>query len=213
MKNLIILILCYSLSQPVLSQINIDLFHILVGQSEKEFGPQKEAKDQQMLNAGYEQANNSKSKTLKERYNELQDRFSKLNIALDALNLGVSATPLVQAIIDNQSRIVQYCNDYPFLIPLALKTEALFVEASSKLIKYMVGLSLTIGDLNQMKETERKLLFDHALDQLKQINGMSYAAAEAMRRYVQLQYGNEPFDFIDDGTIVEGIMAKRKALD
>lgn len=213
MKYCITLILLYSFSQPVLSQINIDVFHILVDESKKEYGHQTKARDQQALNAGYEQVNNTQSKTLKERYNELQDRFSKLNIAVDALNLGVSATPLVQAIIDNQSKIIQYCNDYPFLIPLAFKTEALFVETSTKLIKYMVGLSLTIGDLNQMKETERKLLFDHALDQLKEINGMSYAAAETMRRYVQLQYGNQPFNFTDDGSIIDGIMATRKALD
>lgn len=213
MKHLTAIIILILLSQSAVGQISIDLFHILVDESKLEYGPQKEARDQQILNTGYEKVNNNQSKTLKERYNELQDRFSKLNIALDALNLGVAATPLVQAIIDNQSKIVAICKDYPFLIPLALKTEEVFVQTSTKLIKYMVGLSLTIGDLNQMKESERKILFDHALDQLKEINGMSYAAAEAMRRYVRLQYGNEPFDFIDDGSIIDGIMADRKALD
>jgi hypothetical protein len=213
MKYFITLILITLFIQPALSQMSVSLFHVLVDESKSEYGPQKEARDQQILNVGYEEANKAQSKTLKERYNELQDRFSKLNIAIDALNLGVSATPLVQAIIDNQSKIVEICKDYPFLIPLALKTEEIFVETSTKLIKYMVGLSLTIGDLNQMKQTERKILFDHALDQLRDINGMSYAAAEAMRRYVQLQYGNQPFDFIDDGTIIDGIMADRKALD
>lgn len=143
---------------------------------------------------------------VKVKYRTLQERFAKLNLLIEAVGLASSANPLLRSIIGHQEQIIFQCQKDPLLIPLALETEKLFVKQSYSLMNYLIGLTASIGDLNQMKVSERRLLLQHVLQELRSINRLASAtsqtlASEIRRRSVGNsipQYPNETSETVDE---------------
>src|SRR5690606_37994657 len=167
------LLLGLFISLDAYCQINVPLLHQLVEDSKAEYEKQKEAKERQAKNTQHEETNRNIINQVKDRYKTVQERFAKLTIVFDAAGIAVTANPLVRSIVDNQQQIIYYCQKDPELIPFALETEKIFVKESYSLMNYLIGLSASIGDLNQMKVSERRILFQHILNELKEINQLS----------------------------------------
>lgn len=179
-------------------QVNVALLHQLVGDSKQEHGRQTQTKEQQAKNTAVESSNKSLLTTVKTKYRTLQSRFAKMSIVFDAANIGISATPIVREIITHQQQIVSYVNKDPTLAPLALESEEAFVKRSQSLINYLIGLCAVIGDVNQMKVSDRRLLFSHILNELKDISYISGGVASALRSSVMKSKGTDPFsDYIN----------------
>src|SRR5690554_2555078 len=53
---------------------------------------------------------------------------------------------------------------------LAVEAEKSFVQKSESLLSYLVGLTAVIGDLNQMADSDRRILYQHIIDELTEIN-------------------------------------------
>jgi hypothetical protein len=175
------------------AQVNVSLLHQLVEESKSEYELQKEAKANQGKNAVNEEVNNKLVNTIKEKYRLVQERFAKLSIVIDAFGIGSTAEPLVNAIIDNQQQIVYYCQQDPALFLFALEAEKLFVERSYSLMNYLIGLSASIGVVNQMKVSERRILFQHIIDELKEINGISYTTSKSLQHHLERKLGVNPY--------------------
>ncbi len=158
------------------SQINIQLLHQLVGESKQEHKVQSTAKDKQAEVTANEQVNRTKIARLKDRYRQLKDRFHALGLAIDAAQIGIKASPIVSEIIEQQDIIYRQANENPLLIPLALDAEKDLVRKSRLLLNYLYGLVVSIGDINQMKTSDRKMLFTHVVDELRVIAGTSKGA-------------------------------------
>ena len=196
------------------AQINVELLHQLVGDSKKEYNLQKEAKDNQAKNAFNEEVNNNLLKTVKEKYRTVQDRFAKLSIAIDAVGIATTADPLIRSIIDNQQQIVFFCQDDPQLILFAIETEKVFVDRSYSLFNYLLGLSASIGVINQMKVSERRVLFQHIINELHDINALSYTTAHTLESHIRSKMGGDPYlNYINQEMgIVNEIIANAKTL-
>jgi len=200
MKILLIL-LALSFSFPVAAQVNIALLHQLVEDSKNEHEKQSEAKANQAKNAFNEEVNRNLMGQVKEKYRTIQERFAKLQLLVEAVGLAASADPLLRAIIDHQEQIVFYCSSDPSVIPLALETEKLFVKHSYSLMKYLIGLMASIGDLNQMKTSERRLLLQHVLHELRSINRLSLATSQSLESYIRQKSGGNPYpEFLLEGS-------------
>lgn len=208
------LLLAISFSLNAYSQINISLLHQLVEDSKKEHTKQSEAKKNQAKNAINEEVNRNMLNQVKDKYKVVQERFAKLSIVFDAAGIGVSANPIVRSIIDNQQQIIYYCRMDPTLIPFALETEKVFVAQSYSLMNYLIGLSASIGDLNQMKVSDRRILFKHILDELRDINQLSYGTSRTLASYLQRTKGSNPYlDYVNDELrLVDEIMTNIKTL-
>ena len=99
---------------------------------------------------------------------------------------------------------------------LGLQTEVEFVEKAQSLLGYVTGLSLSIGDVNQMKASDRKLLFDYVVSELSKIQELSGNMLNL------LQYNNlaavikalDPFqNFISqDKSMINNIISNAKYL-
>lgn len=196
------------------AQVNVALLHQLVEESKSEYNLQKEAKTNQVKNTVNEEVNNNLINSVKEKYRTVQERFAKLSIIIDAIGIGATAEPLVNSIIDNQQQIVFYCSRNPELLLFAVETEKVFVEKSYSLLNYLLGLSASIGEVNQMKVSERRILFQHIIDELREINGLSHTVSKSLQNHIQRKRGVNPFlEYMStEMALVEEIIQNAKIL-
>lgn len=208
MKRTITLIwLLFALLQNAFCQLNVGLIHQLVSESKSEHSKQDQAKNKQAVASANEEVNRAQMNKLKTTYRELQKRFHTVALVIDAAQIGVEATPVVSEIIRQQSIIYQLASDNPVLIALAFQTEKDLAHRARMLANYIAGLALSIGDLNQMKASDRKILFSHAITELRLIEGASKGLALSMVRASQKR-SLDPFaDFVNqDKQLVDEII-------
>lgn len=161
---------------PLLAQqkmLDIPSMHLLINESIDENKQQIKANNQQILATANEQANLTLLDKLKVKYRILQQRYNTLGTMINVAEIGVYATPMVERIIQNQAQIIRLTQKNPALIALGYQTEIEFVEKAKGLAGYVTGLTLTIGDVNQMKASDRKLLFDYVFSELSNIQDLS----------------------------------------
>ncbi|RDC54332.1 hypothetical protein DU508_21665 [Pedobacter chinensis] len=211
--RLVLLILgLLNLHGLAIAQTNVVLLHQLVDQSKSENTRQKEARDKQALASANEEVNRGQMAKLKSKYRELQSRFKVLGLAIDAAQIGIQAAPIISEIVDRQQQIISLASDDPLLIALALDVEADLVGQAHLLGNYLYGLAISIGDLNQMKSSDRKMLFGHVLVELRRIAGTSRGLAQSL----QYASGKKKLDSLNpfaafvqqDKQLVEEIMRR-----
>src|ERR1700761_3987768 len=149
-------------------------------------------------------------------YRTLQNRYNSLGTAINIADIGIYATPEVKQIVSYQAQIIKLVEKNPAIAFLGYQTEIEFVEKAQELIRYVTGLTLSIGDVNQMKASDRKLLFDYVIEQLSKIqelsanmvNILTYSNLSTLLRSIN------PFQsFIDqDKSMVESIIQNAKYL-
>jgi len=153
--------------------LNIPAIHQLVDESKSENKIQVEAKNRQAVAVANEEANKTLLAKLKVTYRTLQQRYNTLGTAIDVAVIGTTAAPMVERIISNQAQIIALIQQNPALLTIGYQSALRFAEQARDLAGYVAGLTLSIGDVNQMKASDRKLLFDFALSELSSIQNLS----------------------------------------
>nr|WP_232325394.1 hypothetical protein [Pedobacter panaciterrae] len=153
--------------------LNIAGIHQLVAASKSEYDKQNQTRDNQALTTANEQANKTMLARLKNKYRDLQERYQSLGTVISAANIGIQATPMVNQIVRNQGEIYRMAMQNPLLIGLAYQTEVEFAGKARSLVNYLIGLCASFGAVNQMKASDRKILFDYILLELNTIQSMS----------------------------------------
>jgi hypothetical protein len=220
MKKLFFFLLPFAfyLSPSFAQQSTIDVvgMHQLIDQSKNEHTQQVNARNNQATVNANEQANLTLLGKLKNMYRTLQNRYNTLGTAINVANIGIEATPMVEQIISYQGQIVKLVEKNPAVAVLGVQSEIEFVEKAEGLLGYVAGLTLSIGDVNQIKASDRKLLFDYVIQQLSQIqelsgnlvNTLSYSNLSSLLRALN------PFqNFVDmDKNMAEDIIQNAKYL-
>lgn len=220
MKKCIVLFLsAISFSLSALAQqsvIDVVGMHQLIDQSKDEHTQQVNARNNQATVNVNEQANLTLLEKLKNMYRTLQQRYNTLGTAISVAEIGIEAEPMVKQIVSYQGQIVQLAEKNPAGAALGIATEVEFAEKAEALAGYVAGLSLSIGDVNQMKASDRKLLFDYVIQQLSKIqelsgnmiNILTYSNLSTLLRSIN------PFqNYIDqDKSMVESIIQNAKYL-
>jgi hypothetical protein len=198
------------------STIDVVGMHQLITESQDEHKLQVTAKNDQAVNTSNEAANMTLLAKLKNTYRTLQRRYNTLGNAITVADIGLEGEPMVKQIINYQGQIMALAEKNPAIIALGYQTEIEFAEKAESLIGYVAGLTLSIGDVNEMKASDRKLLFDYVIQQLSQIQEL------AGNMLNLLQYNNlaavlkalNPFQtFIDqDKSIAKDIIQNAKYL-
>ncbi|MFA6082791.1 hypothetical protein [Mucilaginibacter sp.] len=153
--------------------LNIPALHQLVNESESENKLQVKAKNQQALATANEQANLILLTKTKNMYRTLQQRYNTLGTAINIADIGIYATPMVSRIINNQAQIIRLVQQNPALIAIGYQSALQFTSQARSLVAYVTGLTLAIGDVNQMKAADRKMLFDYVISELSNIQDLS----------------------------------------
>jgi hypothetical protein len=167
------------------STLDIPAIHQLVDQSTAENKLQVQAKNRQALATANEQANLTMLGKLKTSYRELQHRYNTLGTAIGLADIGIYASPMVDRIVSNQKQIIQLTADNPALIAIGYQSEIRFAGMAKSLLSYLAGLALSIGEVNQMKASDRKMLFDYVITELNRIDQLS-ANMVSMMQYSSL---------------------------
>jgi hypothetical protein len=196
--------------------LDIAGIHQLVDESKSENTLQVKAKNQQILATANEQANLTVLSKIKAIYRALQQRYNTLGTVINVAEIGLDATPMLKHIISNQSQIISLAEKNPALIAIGYQSEIQFAEKAERLAGYVAGLILSYGDINQMKASDRKMLFDYVISELSTIqelsgnmvNMMQYSSLAAL-----LKAANPFRDFIDaDKSLAGDIIQNAKYL-
>lgn len=178
MKRYLYIVICLLAYMPKShAQLNVQLLHQLVSESKSEYDKQNEARNKQAVTSANEEVNRSEMGKFKSRYREIQSRFKTLALVFDAAQIGLQATPIVREIIKQQGLIFQLAGQDPLLITLAYQTEIDLADQAYRLTQYMYALMISIGDLNQMKVSDRRMLFGYVISELRRIEGTSRGLA------------------------------------
>ncbi len=220
MNKLIIFLLPFAFYLPpsYAQQSTLDIagIHQLIDQSKSEHTQQVNARNNQATVTANEQANLTLLTKMKNMYRTLQQRYNTLGEAINMADIGIYATPEVKQIVGYQAQIIGLVEKNPAIAFLGYRAEIEFVEKAQALIGYVTGLTLSLGDVNQMKASDRKLLFDYVLMQLSEIqelsgnlvNTLAYSNLSSLLRSVN------PFqNYIDqDKNVAESIIQNAKLL-
>ncbi|RZJ90905.1 MAG: hypothetical protein EOO20_06715 [Chryseobacterium sp.] len=187
MKAAIMVFLLIPVSFPCFSQLNVALLHQLVDNSRSEHSRQIGLRDKQAVSAASEQSNNLQQGWLKTTYRNNAKRFSAIGLTIDAVQIGQEALPLISKIAAEQRTILSLCADDPLLIVLAMDTQADLVDRSIKLLNYLYGISLSIGQINAMERADRRILSGFVVSELRTISlilsGLSTTLKSARKKF------------------------------
>ncbi len=176
MKTLIIFTALLTLLKAGFAQqktLDIIGIHQLVDQSQSENKLQVKARNAQAAVNANEQANLTLLSKLKGTYRDLQRRYNTLGTAINLADIGIYASPMVNHIVSNQAQIIQLVQKNPALLAIGYQAEIQFAVQAKDLIGYVTGLTLSLGDVNQMKASDRKMLFDYVISELSNIQNLS----------------------------------------
>lgn len=176
MKKLIFFILFSVFEFAVFAQqktLNIVGIHQLVSESQSENKLQLSARNKQATVSTNEQANLTLLSKVKATYRELQQRYNTLGTAINLADIGIYASPMVSRIVSNQAQIIQLVQKNQALLAIGYQSELQFVIQAKDLMAYVTGLTLSLGDVNQMKASDRKMLFDYVISELSNIQNLS----------------------------------------
>jgi len=198
------------------STLDIVGIHQLVDESTAENKLQVSARNKQAAATANEQANLTLLEKLKNTYRTLQQRYNTLGTAITVADVGLYADPMVNQILSYQAQIVALAEKNPALITIGYQSEIQFADDAKDLLGYVAGLVLSYGDVNQMKASDRKILFDYVITQLSvlqelsgnMVNMMQYSSLASLLRAAN------PFqNFIDaDVSISKSIIQNAKYL-
>lgn len=199
------------------SQINVELIHQLVQHSKDEYDRQLTARNRQAITSAMEEVNKGETSKLKSAYRILHSRFTTLNNVLQALGMGMESAPLISEIVDQQTKVFKIAGGHPELVLLASNAERDIAGKALQLGRYLVGLFSVAGDLNQMKPSDRKILYGHVLDELRRIAGASRGLATTMSTAISNTASKKHYPFTGyierDRHIVERILRRWEELD
>ncbi|MGQ7856537.1 hypothetical protein ACUN24_20060 [Pedobacter sp. WC2501] len=181
---LLAFVLCLHTARAQQKALNIPAIHQLVSDSKSEHERQSEARDRQAVNTVNEQANRTLLAKFKNSFRELQSRFGIVGTVIDVLDIGTQAVPMVSQITQDQHRLYELTGKSPYLLPLVLQSEIDLLERSRDLVYYLAGLTASLGAVNQMKASDRRILFDHVLTELSALRNLSAALVRS------LEYGS-----------------------
>jgi hypothetical protein len=198
------------------AQTNVELLDQLITESQSEHDRQTKARTNQATVTANEAVNKSQMSTLKTTYRNIQSRFHTLGLVIDAGEIALEAAPLVNEIINQQRLIIAQCQRNPALILLAINSETDLAKQATLLTEYCAGLILSIGDINQMKASDRKVLFSYVITELRRIDGASRGLLTAIINFnnqLHAKSGNPFSGFINqDKNLVDDIMRNAKVL-
>ena len=214
MKKLLAVLLSLFAFHNAKAQLNIELLHQLVAHSKDEYDHQITARDKQAITTANQQVNTQLTSVFKKRYNEISQRFIVISYALQTINSSIESALLVQQIIDEHHKIMELLWADPQYIALVIPAEKEILHKAKLLARYILGLMLSAGELNYMKQSDRRVLYDHLTLELRGILSTTRGLTKSLYYSAMLQkIKGKPMDFIKkDKQIAERILNEVKGV-
>lgn len=181
-KYLLITVILLSINNlHARSYISYYLIHVGIDNQLKEKDRQKKIKENEVKVLGLETQNKKDTEVFKTKYAKIKSRLNSLSFLFDAVMITPGAIPAIKGTLKNQEEIFKEVKDAPYLIPVSLEAEKEFVDKLQMILRFITGLSLSYGDINQMKAGDRKMLLNHAIDEINALYGLSGNLLDVIR--------------------------------
>lgn len=150
--------------------VSFPMMDLEINATMKEHDRQKEMRQKQTLNASIETANDTQWKNFKDKVTKIQDRLRIVSFAVQAIPTGIAMTREINKITDNQTAIINEISTAPYSIIAVLPSQVQFVDDLQMVTRLVMGIIVSYGAINQMEKSERKVLLDYALGEVKTIS-------------------------------------------
>lgn len=164
------------------SWICYQLIHTEVDNTLKEHQRQKKIRTNQALVGNQEEINKEKTGFFQKQYEKTRSRLNSLGFLIEAGFVSLEAYPVLQDILKTQRDIFDVVSGSPALAPVAFESEAEITDKAWSIVRFITGIVLSYSDINQMKPADRKILLDHAMNELRTVNRNSYLLLLSLRR-------------------------------
>lgn len=203
-------------SSPAWQQENVSfpMMDIEINATMKEHDRQKEMRQKQTLNASVETVNDTQWKNFKDKITKIQDRLRIVSFAIQAIPTGIAMTREINKINDNQQAIINEISTAPYSIVTVLPSQVQFVDDLQMVTRLIIGIIVSYGAINQMEKSERKILLDYALGEVKQIiRNSSHMLLKIRDIKAKLLRNKRAFQYYvnRDKQVVEDIMGNIKS--
>lgn len=150
--------------------VSFPMMNIEINATMKEHNRQKEMRQNQTLNATVETANQSQWNDFKDKVTRIQDRLRVVSFAIQSMPTGIAMNREITKITNNQIAIIDEINTAPYSIIAVLPSQVKFVDDLQMVTRLITGIILSYGSINQMEKSERKVLLDYALGEIKTLS-------------------------------------------
>jgi hypothetical protein len=150
--------------------VSFPMMDLEINAAMKEHDRQKEMRQKQTVNASVETVNQSQWKDFKDKITKVQDRLRIVSFAVQAIPTGIAMSREITKIADNQTAIINEISTAPYSIITVLPSQVQFVDDLQMVTRLITGIILSYGAINQMEKSERKILLDYALGEVKAIS-------------------------------------------
>ena len=150
--------------------VSFPMMNIEINSTMKEHDRQKEMQKNQLANATVETANRAQWNGFKDKVTKIQDRLRIVSFAIQAIPTGIAVNREITKIIQNQTAIVNEIETAPLSIIAVLPSQVQFVDDLQMVTRLIIGIVASYGAMNQMEKSERKILLDYALGEVKTLS-------------------------------------------
>ena len=150
--------------------VSFPMMNIEINSTMKEHDRQKEMRKNQLANATVETANRTQWNGFKDKVTKIQDRLRIVSFAIQAIPTGIAMNREITKIIQNQTAIVNEIETAPLSIIAVLPSQVQFVDDLQMVTRLIIGIVASYGAMNQMEKSERKILLDYALSEVKTLS-------------------------------------------
>lgn len=194
-------------------KLGIALVSIEVEHSLNENKRQKDMNRLQDGNTGTETTNNHQWGKYRETARKIQDRLRIVDFALQAIPTGYVITQKSSEIKRYQQRIYEEIRTAPQSLKEIIPKQLKFADDLQMVMRFLTGLVVSYGAMNQMERAERQILLDHALAEVEALSNASFSMLSLIRDYKQkadLQKGMLDFYIRRDKELVQDIIKNFK---
>ena len=150
--------------------VSFPMMNLEINATMKEHDRQKEMRQKQTLNASTEAINRTQWNDFKDKVTKIQDRLRIVSFAIQAIPTGIAMSREITKITNNQTAIIGEINTAPYSIIAVLPSQIQFVDDLQMVTRLITGIILSYGAINQMEKSERKILLDYALGEVKTLS-------------------------------------------
>ena len=150
--------------------VSFPMMNIEINATMKENERQIAMRQKQTLNTTIETANKNQWNNFKDKVTKVQDRLRIVSFAIQAIPTGIAMNREIIKITNNQTAIIQEINTAPYSIIAVLPSQVQFVDDLQMVARLITGIIVSYGAINQMEKSERKILLDYALGEVKTLS-------------------------------------------
>jgi len=170
--------------------------HVMIDHTLREHERQTDIRNTQAITAAQEENNKAKLNEVKEVYTKIRSRLNSLGFIFNSVSFTIDAIPIINRVVSRQRELINLASSHPKLAAFHIGNEVKILDKLQLLARFMTALLITYQDINQMKASDRKTLFDHGLYQLQDIyiatnqiyqNCQNYLYAEQLKK-MEIKY-------------------------